>query len=241
MSKVCAPPPTQIAARPPFLISLSPEPQPRPQLLPRCVEGLLRACRALDGCLLALPVHPNWESYSTVPSSVPAASEPLRPGVTPGARFVTTRAFVRAVGGALERRRVCRVNIIGWSLGACFATMLREEFPALELGHVVFVDPAAALPLASSAWAWLLEPRFSLTLREFRRRSHRCGLGAWLLRCGGGGGGGLSSRLAAVLDFAGAAAMAASCRTDHLRVAPELHPCAHGCDFEGELLDRQVR
>ena len=95
----------------------------------------MRECRALDGCLLALPIHPNWESYSTVPagynpsagyppSSSPgpgptrsngtartdaaaaagatagaaAGAEPVSP-VTPDARFVTTRAFVRAVGG----------------------------------------------------------------------------------------------------------------------------------------------
>ena len=165
----------------------------------RCIDGLLRACRSLDGCLLVLPVHPNWESYCTVPtdwesdSKVPTGfgggahhanchppgdqtargrggarsrgadwydEELTGPvadvtnGELPDARFVTTRAFVRAVGGALTRRRVLRVNVVAWSLGACFATMLREEFPGIELAHVVFVDPAAALPLANSAWGW---------------------------------------------------------------------------------------
>jgi len=242
----------------------------------RCIDGLVRECRALHNSLLALPIHPNWESYGTVPANYSPSPGPARRNgaepVTPDddARFVTTRAFVRAVGGALAHRRLSRVHVIAWSLGACFATMLREEFPALELGHVVFVDPAAALPLANSAWGWLLEPRISRTLGEFRRRSQRCGLGAWLLHCGGGeipggggegssgggdegggsgsgGGGGddVSSRLlgaaAAALDVAGAAAVAAACRTDHLRVAPELHPCAHGCDIEGALLDREAQ
>lgn len=191
----------------------------------RCIDGLLRACRSLDGCLLVLPVHPNWESYSTVPtdwksdSKVPAGhgggsqhanchppgDRPARgrggarsrgadeydegsvADLTneelPDARFVTTRAFVRAVGGALTRRRVLRINVLAWSLGACFATMLREEFPGIELAHVVFVDPAAALPLANSAWGWASHAN---NKPDIWACPGRHGSGGWLAEAGRG-------------------------------------------------------
>ena len=225
----------------------------------RCVEGLVRRCRALDGALLAMPVHPNWEGYGTVPPCWAAATDAAEAATTTeaeAATFVTTRLFVRIVGEALARRGVRRVHVLAWSLGTCCATMLRDECPQLELRRVVFVDPAAALPLANSAWGWLLEPRPLRALREFRERSHRLGLGAWVVGRvvgtdagvgaldadaagdGGGGGGALTRLAAASLDWVGAALVAVACRVDHLRVAPELHPCAHGCDLEGALLNR---
>ena len=163
---------------------------------------------------------------------------------------MTTRLFVRAVAEALERRGVRRLHVLAWSLGTCCATMLRDERPQLELCRVVYVDPAAALPLASSAWEWLIEPRWLRALREFRARSRRLGLGAWVCErlagctdAGAGGGAGARSPLAlgaAGVDWLGAALVAVACRVDHLRVAPELHPSGHGCDLflEGTLLNR---
>lgn len=222
----------------------------------RCVEGLVRRCRTLDGALLAMPVHPNWEGYGTVPSGSASATDTTTTDAktTAMAPFVTTRLFVRVVGEALARRGVRRFHVLAWSLGSCCATMLRDECPQLELRRIVFVDPAAALPLANSAWGWLLEPRPMRALREFRERSRRLGLGAWLVgwaaganaavdadgaAAGDGGDGGVLTRLAAAsLDWVGAALVAVACRVDHLRVAPELHPCAHGCDMECALLNR---
>lgn len=232
----------------------------------RCVEGLVRRCGSLHGRLLIMPVHPNWETYGTVP---------WLHHTFPASQFVTTREFVRVIAAALGRRCIRKVHIVAWSMGTCFATMLHEECPSLDVGFAVYVDPAAALPLAGSAWRWLVEARAAETCAEFFARSRRFGLGRWLLawllgsrRLGAwwrraspclteerpgqteagpdwqeAGPGGrslpiLQSILAPTIDALGAGLMGMVCRCDHLRVAPELHPCAHGCDLEGHLLNR---
>ena len=234
----------------------------------RCVEGLARRCDALRGRLLVMPVHPNWETYGTVP---------WLHDTFPAPQFVTTREFVRVIGAALERRSVRKVHVVAWSMGTCFATMLHEEWPSLEIGVAVYVDPAAALPLAGSAWRWLVEARARETWVEFFSRSCRFGLGRWLLlrllgaemprRCrgdaarllgaesghptangrkgaeagqaeSGGALSGFTGLLVHSVDALGAGMVGIACRSDHLRVAPELHPCAHGCDLEGHLLNR---
>lgn len=220
----------------------------------RCVEGLVERCKALSGRRLILPVHPNWESYSTVPQR-------HRLGDHSPAQFVTTRKFVRAIGTALARRRIGAVHLIAWSMGTCFATMLHEEFPSLKVHLAIYIDPAAVLPLASSAWRWLLEPRLGVSASAFYQRARRLGIGAWLVRSIASACQRTLSADAAdapnnhlsvassvshsrqaiedALDAISAVVLAVGCRLDHLRVAPELHPCAHGCDIDARVLNRQ--
>ena len=228
----------------------------------RCVEGLIARCDALTGRLLILPVHPNWETYSTVPQSHTTGED--ADGLDTPAHFVTTRRFVRAIGAALARRRIDAVHVIAWSMGSCFATMLHEEFPRLRIHLAIYIDPAAALPLASSAWRWLLEPRLGVSTRAFYQRARRLGIGAWLVRAAtsagqqalptdadhatdaaethlsaGSSGSHRGWAIEAALDAISAVVLAIGCRLDHLRVAPELHPCAHGCDVDAHVLNRR--
>ena len=73
---------------------------------------------------------------------------------------------------------------------------------------------------------------------EFYERARRLGVGAWVLEALGAAPSAPTRAAARALDAASELMLAIACRFDHLRIAPELHPCAHGCDVEGHVLDR---